>query len=146
MCIRDRLLAALPQRQRLLQRGAARLQAADDLDQLVPRLLVAEDGRHLGLGRRPLPGVRRAVRRLARAAAGDVVRHVLGFRLRHVFLVSHPMSRSAAPGRCERCLRYVCCAVRVPGGAGPALRLHPDPEVALGHPGPQRLVRGHFVR
>ena len=36
------LLAALPQRERLLQRRAARLQAADDLDELVPRLLVAE--------------------------------------------------------------------------------------------------------
>ncbi|CAG6394107.1 hypothetical protein SCOCK_240059 [Actinacidiphila cocklensis] len=37
-------LAALPQRERLLQRGAARLQPAHDVDQLVAGLLVTQRG------------------------------------------------------------------------------------------------------
>ena len=49
-------LAALPQREGLLQRRPARLQAPYDLDQLVPRLLVPE---RLGRPRR-LPGFRPA--------------------------------------------------------------------------------------
>src|SRR5690606_15303657 len=64
------LLAALPQSQRLLEVGAAGLEGADDLDQLVARLLVAQF-RLLTHGRSPRSvGRRRSSRRARRRPPG----------------------------------------------------------------------------